>query len=70
VASRHQEHVAVRRQESKSGSVSLTDSNDLIPLTEPEARRLLFAIVWPQLTNIEQTLAWSDWRRRHQAIEK
>jgi len=40
---------------------------DLIPLTEPEIRRLLLAIIWPRLTNIERALVWSDWRRHHQA---
>jgi len=45
----------------------LNRSGDLIPLTEPEVRRLLIAIVWPRLTTIEQALTWSTWRRRHQA---
>jgi len=50
--------------------VPLTDSQDLIPITEPEVRRLLFAIVWPRLTNVQKTLAWSAWRRRHQDTAK
>jgi hypothetical protein len=40
----------------------------LIPLTEPEIRRLLIQIIWPRLNFTEKILAWSDWRRRHQAI--
>jgi hypothetical protein len=40
---------------------------NLIPLTEPEIRKLLLAIIWPRLTNIERALVWSDWRRHHQA---
>ena len=43
---------------------------NLIPLTEPEIRRLLLAIIWPRLTNIERALVWSDWRRHHQALAR
>ncbi|MGD8451908.1 MAG: hypothetical protein PVJ57_08825 [Phycisphaerae bacterium] len=42
----------------------------LIPLTEPEVRRLLLTIIWPRLTNIERALVWSDWRRHHQALAR
>ena len=42
----------------------------LIPLTEPEIRRLMLIIVWPQLRDAEKALIWSYWRRRHQAIAK
>lgn len=38
----------------------------LIPLTVPEVRTLLLAIVWQRLTPAERVLAWSDWRRAHQ----
>jgi hypothetical protein len=41
-----------------------------VPLTEPEVRRLLLAIVWSRLNEQEQTLAWSQWRRHHQAVAK
>jgi hypothetical protein len=40
---------------------------DLIPLTEPEVRRLLIQIAWPRMSFTEKILAWSVWRRRHQA---
>ncbi len=44
--------------------------SELIPLTVPEVRRLLYRLVWQGLPPPEQTLAWSDWRRRHQAIAR
>ncbi len=40
---------------------------DLIPLTVPEVRRLLWRLVWPLPPPPEFVLAWSRWRRRHQA---
>lgn len=39
----------------------------LIPLTVPEVRRLLVRLVWPAHPTAEDVLAWSHWRRRHQA---
>ena len=39
---------------------------DLIPLTVPEVRRLLWWLVWRALPP-KFVLAWSRWRRRHQA---
>jgi hypothetical protein len=39
----------------------------MLPLTIPETRRLLVALVWPTLTEPGLVLAWSRWRRRHQA---
>ena len=39
----------------------------MIPLTVPEVRRLLLGLVWDRLAPAEQVLAWSEWRRRHQA---
>jgi hypothetical protein len=38
----------------------------LIRLSVPEVRKLLLKVVWDRLPPIEQTLAWSEWRRRHQ----
>jgi hypothetical protein len=40
---------------------------DLLPLTVPEVRRLLFALVWQPPPRAAQILHWSAWRRRHQA---
>ncbi|NQU75503.1 MAG: hypothetical protein HQ546_04205 [Planctomycetes bacterium] len=43
---------------------------DLVPITEPAVRRLLLAVIWPRLRDIEKSLTWSFWRRRHQAIAR
>jgi hypothetical protein len=43
---------------------------DLLPLTIPEVRRLLFARVWQPPPVTAQVLHWSTWRRRHQAQAK
>jgi len=43
---------------------------DLLPLTVPDVRRLLYQLVWQSLPPPEQTLAWSNWRRRHQVHAK
>jgi hypothetical protein len=40
---------------------------DLLPLTVPEVRRLLFALVWQPPPSAAHILFWSAWRRRHQA---
>ena len=42
----------------------------LVPLTEPEVRRLLLAIVLPRLQSSEEALLWSHWRRHHQAVAR
>ena len=39
----------------------------LVSLTVPEVRRLLARLVWPPHSDLRQVLAWSTWRRRHQA---
>jgi hypothetical protein len=33
----------------------------------PEVRRLLLALAWAALPEAERVLAWSSWRRAHQA---
>jgi hypothetical protein len=43
---------------------------ELLPLTVPEVRRLLFALVWQPPPVAAQILQWSAWRRRHQAQAK
>ncbi len=40
---------------------------ELIPLTVPEVRRLRWRLVWRTLPPPDFVLAWSRWRRRHQA---
>src|SRR5215470_10019393 len=39
----------------------------LIPLTIPEVRHLLVRLLWEHARPVEQVVAWSSWRRRHQA---
>jgi hypothetical protein len=36
-------------------------------MTVPEVRRLLVALIWTAPTEPGLVLAWSRWRRRHQA---
>jgi hypothetical protein len=40
---------------------------ELLPLTVPEVRRLLVRLIWNDLPSQAHILAWSRWRRRHQA---
>src|SRR5215218_3811741 len=39
----------------------------LVPLSVPEVRRLLVALVWRLTPDPNRVLGWSLWRRRHQA---
>ncbi len=43
---------------------------ELLPLTVPEARRLLWYLVWGNIPEPDEVLRWSEWRRRHQARAK
>jgi hypothetical protein len=61
---------SARRSEPAASRSAFKKGANLIPLTEPEIRRLLLAIIWPRLTNIERALVWSDWRRHHQALAR
>jgi hypothetical protein len=45
----------------------LSGALGLLPLTVPEIRRLLVALVWTIPVQPAFVLAWSRWRRRHQA---
>ncbi len=40
---------------------------ELLPVTVPEVRRLLWGLVWNEPPEAGRVLAWSHWRRRHQA---
>jgi hypothetical protein len=33
-------------------------------------RRLLWGVVWRAFPSVEHVLAWSTWRRHHQAVAK
>ena len=52
--------------EAKKGGDAGWDAS-LIPFTVPEVRRLLCRLVWQASGSPELSLAWSHWRRRHQA---
>ncbi len=45
-------------------------SEKLVPLTEPEIRRLFVVIVWLRMSEGEKSRLWSHWRREHQAIAR
>jgi hypothetical protein len=51
----------------KGGRGGLTSQLGLLPLTVPEVRRLLVALVWTTPVQPGSGLSWSRWRRRHQA---
>ena len=59
-------YLAVLRRAAIGGEVSLDLAADLLPLTVPEVRRLLWRLMWARAPDPEQVLAWSTWRRRHQ----
>jgi hypothetical protein len=39
---------------------------ELLPLTVPEVRRLLWRLLWARRPDPGAVLDWSRWRRRHQ----
>ena len=51
----------------KGGRGRLTSQLGLLPLTVPEVLRLLVTLVWTSPIPPGFVLAWSRWRRRHQA---
>jgi hypothetical protein len=52
------------------GNTSVLPQAELIPLTVPEVRHLLWTLVWTEPSSADSVLAWSRWRRRHQARAK
>jgi hypothetical protein len=56
-----------RLRAGKGGRGGLNGGLGLLPLTVPEVRRLLVALVWTRPVAPGLVLAWSRWRRRHQA---
>ena len=59
----------VQRREA-SPTDSIETAEELLPLTVPEVRHVLWQIVWPHAPPLWFVLAWSRWRRRHQARAK
>ncbi len=60
-------HATTVNGEGQNGAVVVTAVGVLVTLTVPEVRRLLARTVWPPHSDLPQVLAWSTWRRRHQA---
>jgi hypothetical protein len=54
----------VRRR--SGGEIAVDLAVELVPLTVPEVRRLLWRLVWARPPDPAQVIAWSLWRRRHQ----
>jgi hypothetical protein len=55
------------RQWPTQGAPDRAEVAELLPLTVAEIRRLLAALVWRLADDPGVVLAWSGWRRRHQA---
>ena len=54
----------------KGAQIQEHEAVQLLPLTVPEVRRLLWRLVWQAPATPEGVLYWSHWRRRHQARAK
>ena len=59
-------YLAVSARRQSGGTDPLDLAADLLPLTLPEVRRLLRALVGAQPPRPSAALHWSTWRRRHQ----
>jgi len=49
------------------GSHAALEPGGLVPLSVPEVRRLLWVVLRPRVPTPWFALAWSVWRRLHQA---
>src|SRR6185369_2075090 len=56
-----------RGRQKKAAEPTKEQAVELLPLTVPEVRRLLWGLVWGKMPSEQQIIAWSEWRRRHQA---
>jgi hypothetical protein len=64
----HSYLTVMRAQTEQSDPTDLLEiAWELLPLTVAEVRRLLWQTAWPQAPPLWFILAWSLWRRRHQA---
>ena len=59
-------YLAASARRQSGGTDPLDLAADLLPLTLPEVRRLLWALVGAQPPRPSAALHWSTWRRRHQ----
>jgi SRSO17 transposase len=53
-------------KQQSGGEVTVERAADLLPITVPEVRRLLWRLVWARPPDPARVIAWSLWRRRHQ----
>jgi FOG: Transposase len=59
-------YLAVLRKAAVGGEDQHDLAAELLPMTVPEVRRLLWRLVWDQSPGPDAVLHWSAWRRRHQ----
>jgi hypothetical protein len=59
--------LTVQRAAAGERGVAVTTLGVLVALSARELRRLLARLVWPPPSDPTRVLAWSLWRRRHQA---
>ena len=62
--------VVPRGRAKKGAQLQEQEVAQLLPLTVPEVRRLLWRLVWQAPATPEGVLYWSRWRRRHQVRAK
>lgn len=67
---RHQAAVIEKGGQSTDCRTGTQSADHLLPLTLPEVRRLLQGWVWQLGPPEEKVLAWSQWRRQHQAAAR
>lgn len=60
-------YYAAKREREKGGQLGLEELEQLLPLTVPEDRRLLWCLVWSKRSAPEHVLNWPEWRGRHLA---
>src|SRR3954449_4188680 len=59
-------YLAAVRKDAIGGVDLMNLAAELLPLTVPEVRRLLWALVSPRLPPPRTVLHWAAWRRKHQ----
>jgi SRSO17 transposase len=69
-AIRAREETTFRREGAAERSSTARAGLELVPLTVPEVRRLLWGLVLARTVPPERALGWSRWRRGHQARAK
>lgn len=69
-AIRAHEETTFRREGAAERSSTPRAVLELVPLTVPEVRRLLWGLVLARMVPPERALGWSRWRRCHQARAK